>query len=540
LAKPFLPQPGNCFTWTVTAVGRSHWLKESFDMQQLSPRTKLFVLIAALLAVFLGALDALVIGTAMPTIVADLGGLELYSWVFSGYMLTRTISLPLFGKLSDLYGSKKLFLAAVSIFLLGSAGAGLASNMPQLIATRAIQGFGAGGNFAVAYTVVAEVSPPETRGKMMGLISFVWGVASVLGPILGGFIVTYLAWPWVFYINLPIGGLAMLAILTYFHETRQKKSEASIDYLGSFALSVCILSVLFIFLRASGAASWHSPEIVGLSVVVFLAGLLFYLAEKRAKEPLLPLQFLTIRSFVLANGAAFFSSFAIFSLIAFLPLFIQVSMGKRPAEVGAIMVPLSLGWSAGALFCGQMVSWIGEKRASVGGAMLMLLTTLMTLTFSAATGIVYFSIVTCAIGTGMGFVSVATLLTVQNSLSESDLGLATSSQQFARTLGGTIGIGMSGGVLFYKLHNSLVAFTQQDSARLSAEMAAEISRNMQKFLRPELQGQFPEAARQAVQQAIAQGVEAVFWLALAVCLVSLIVCAMLPALPPQGLHKKQG
>ena len=201
----------------------------------LTKKSRVLVLTAALLAVFLGALDALIIGAAMPTIIADLGGLELYSWVFSGYMLTRTIALPLFGKLADLYSSKKLFVFAVGTFLMGSLLAGMVDSMPQLVFLRALQGIGAGGNFALAYIVVSEVSSPEKRGRMMGLISFVWGVSSVLGPILGGFIVTYLTWPWVFYINLPVGALAVFFILRYFQESRQKKSDATVDYLGGFA-----------------------------------------------------------------------------------------------------------------------------------------------------------------------------------------------------------------------------------------------------------------------------------------------------------------
>ena len=195
---------------------------------ELTKKSRILVLIAALLAVFLGALDALIIGAAMPTIVADLGGLELYSWAFSAYMLTRTIALPLFGKLADLYSSKKLFVLAVGAFLVGSVFAGMVNSMPQLVFLRALQGIGAGGNFALAYIVVSEVSAPEERGRMMGLISFVWGVSSVMGPLLGGLIVTYLTWPWVFYINVPVGSLAVFFIVRYFQESRPKKTDASV------------------------------------------------------------------------------------------------------------------------------------------------------------------------------------------------------------------------------------------------------------------------------------------------------------------------
>ena len=245
------------------------------------------MLIAALLAVFLGALDALIIGAAMPTIVADLGELELYSWVFSAYMLTRTIALPLFGKLADLYSSKKLFVLAVGAFLIGSVFAGMVNSMPQLVFLRALQGIGAGGNFALAYIVVSEVSAPEERGRMMGLISFVWGVSSVMGPLLGGLIVTYLTWPWVFYINVPVGSLAIFFIVRYFQESRPKKTDATVDYLGALTLTTCILSLLFSFLLLGEARSWYSPELLGLFFLAVVAGVVFWYAERRAAEPIL-------------------------------------------------------------------------------------------------------------------------------------------------------------------------------------------------------------------------------------------------------------
>ena len=495
---------------------------------EMPDRTRALVLIAALLAVFLGALDALIVGAAMPTIVADLGGLELYSWVFSAYMLTRTISLPLFGKLADLYSSKKLFVVAVAAFLIGSALAGMVDSMPQLILLRALQGIGAGGNFALAYIVVSEVSAPEERGRMMGLISFVWGVSSVLGPLLGGFIVTYLTWPWVFYINLPIGGLAVFFILRFFHESRQKK-DAAIDYLGAISLTTCVLAMLFVFLLLGEAHSYHSPKLIGLCATALLAGALFWHAERRAVEPILPLHFFRLAGFTLANGAAFFSSFAIFSLLAFLPLFVQGTLGRTAAELGLVMVPLSLGWSAGALVCGQLVNRLGEKVTSVAGAILMFFSIALTLTFSSATGLIYFSVVICPIGIGMGFVSVATLLKVQNSLHESDLGVATSSQQFARTLGGTVGIGVSGAMASHYIDQAIDSIVNSPlSSEIPAELAAHLSRNLQEFLRPEIAASLSSGAAHAVRESIGKGVEAVFWTALLVSFIGIIMCKMLP------------
>jgi len=495
----------------------------------LMKKSRVLVLTAALLAVFLGALDALIIGAAMPTIIADLGGLELYSWVFSAYMLTRTIALPLFGKLADLYSSKKLFVFAVGTFLMGSLLAGMVDSMPQLVFLRALQGIGAGGNFALAYIVVSEVSSPEERGRMMGLISFVWGVSSVLGPIMGGFIVTYLTWPWVFYINLPVGALAVFFILRYFQESRQKKSGATVDYLGAFALTTSILALLFAFLLLGEAHVWYSPDLIALVVLSASAGGLFCYAEKRASEPILPLHFLRTPGFTLPNGAAFCSSFAIFSLLAFLPLFIQGTLGRTAAELGLVMVPLSLGWSAGALVCGFVVNRLGEKLSGVVGAILMFVSIALTLTFNSDTGLFYFSMVVCPIGIGMGFVSVSTLLKVQNSLHEKDLGIATSSQQFARTLGGTIGIGFSGALVSHYIDKSINSLLNSPlRSEIPPDMATKLSQNLQEFLRPEIVGSLSSKAITAIRASIGEGVEAVFWTALLVSSLSIIMCKMMP------------
>jgi len=496
----------------------------------LSERAKALVLIAALLAVFLGALDALIIGTAMPTIVADLGGLELYSWVFSAYMLARAVSLPLFGKLADLYSTKRLFILALGIFLIGSVPAGAVRNMAELILLRAIQGVGAGGNFALAYIVVAEVSRPSERGRTMGLISFVWGISSLLGPLLGGLIVTYLPWPWVFYLNVPLGAVAIWWVSRYFQESREKRAEAAVDYLGAFALTTGVLSLLMAFLiGGKGSGAWQSPEVLGLGALTLLASLLFYVAEGRAADPILPLGFFRVPGFTLANGAAFFSSFAVFSLTAFIPLFLQGAMGKTPAELGLLMVPLSLGWSAGALTCGRLVERLGEKTASLTGSFLMSGGTALTLTFGTTTGLFYFSAVLFGIGVGMGFVSLSTLLTVQNSLTEMDLGVATSSHQFARNLGGTVGVGVCGSLVVHQIDQAMASLMSSSlRADLPPELVARVATDIQDVLRPEFTESLSGPAMTALRTAIGRGVQAVFWASLFVCVISLILCVTLP------------
>ena len=230
----------------------------------ISPKSRNYIIIASLLVLFLGALDALVMSAAMPTIVADLGGLHLYSWVYSAYLLARVVSLPVFGKLADIFSSRRLYIISICIFVLGSVFAGLAQNMMQLILARVLQGIGAGGNFALVYIVLADVSSPENRGKTLSLGSFIWGLASVLGPTFGGFVVTYFSWRWIFFVNVPLGVFSLLGIALYLVEVRDKKKEAAIDYWGALTLSTTILGLLTVFLLAGRSYDWISPQIISL------------------------------------------------------------------------------------------------------------------------------------------------------------------------------------------------------------------------------------------------------------------------------------
>ena len=497
------------------------------DVTGFSRRTQTLVSLAGMLAVFLGALDALIIGAAMPTIVAELGGLELYSWVFSAYMLTRAMALPVFGKLADLYSTKRLFAVAVALFLAGSVLAGLSRSMPQLILMRALQGVGAGANFALGYIVVAEVSAPSERGRRMGQISLVWGVASVLGPVIGGFIVNYWAWPWVFFLNVPVGCLAILFILKYFQESRQKAETPSIDYWGILLLSASVLAFLFAFLFWGKGRDWDCPLCLGLLCFSLLSGIVFWSVERRVPQPILPTAFFRVPGFVLANGAAFFSSFAIFSFLAFFPLFIQAVLGRTPAQMGLLMIPISVGWSAGGLAGGALVNRVGEKRLSIAGACLMVLGSGLILGLNESAAAFQYAAVAAGIGVGMGFVSVGTLLTAQGSLPQSDLGVATSSNQFARTLGGTVGVGISGGLAAHRIDTALQGLGQTTSGDIPAGLIQHLRENVQQLLRPESPDSIPEGAMEIFRGVIGSGIAAVFWAALTACVVTLVLCVFM-------------
>jgi len=492
-------------------------------------KSRALIIAAALLALFLGAMDALVMSAAMPTIVAELGALQLYSWVYSAYLLARAVSLPLFGKMADIFKTKTLIVISIGIFVLASIGAGLADSMSTLIIFRTVQGIGAGGNFALVYIILADISTPENRGKTLSLGSFIWGLASVSGPTLGGFIVSYFSWRWIFFVNVPLGCFSLVGIWLFLREVRPHKERVSIDYLGAATLSLTILTLLTTFLLGGRTYSWISPQVLGLTLLCALAALGFYAAEKRAANPILSLEFFTIRGFSVGNAAVFLSSFAIFALFAFAPLFIQAALGKTPMEVGVAMVSLSLGWSLGSLSMGQVINRVGKKPAAVAGAGCLIAGTTATLFFSTATTVTACFVVFSVTGLGMGFVVLSTLLVVQNSLKASDLGVATSSHQFARTLGGTIGVGVTGSLLTAHLAKALAQVGASDAVRIPAAVADALSGNIENLLQPDIQALLSPAAKAALQEAVSRGVSVVFGCVLVTAVVCLVCCLMLPS-----------
>lgn len=503
----------------------------------IDAKTRLFILAAALLALFLGALDALVMAAAMPSLVADLGGLHLYSWVYSVYLLSRAVALPVFGKLADLYKTKTLFVISIGIFVLSSITAGLSTTMLHLIVSRVFQGIGAGGNFALVYIVLADVSAPENRGRTLAMGSVVWGISSVLGPTLGGFIVSYFSWRWIFFINVPLGALSLAGIVLFLMEIRPKKSRISIDFAGITLLTVAILSLLSAFLFGGRDYAWTSPQIIGLLVLAAASSVAFYRVEKRAADPILAMAFFADRGFSAGNGAVFLSSFAIFALFAYAPLFVQGALGENPMQVGMAMLALSLGWSLGSLTLGHIVHRFGQKPAAASRALMLIAGSVWTLVFSTTTSMVECFLVFSLAGLGMGFVTLSTLMAVQNSLDITDLGVATASHQFARTLGGTIGVGVCGGFLTTRLSKEMNSVLDATApGQLDPAIARRIGENIENVFQSELLGQLPPDILHLLQEAVAAGVSPVFWTVSAASVACLLVCLLLP--PKDADHGK--
>jgi EmrB/QacA subfamily drug resistance transporter len=500
----------------------------------LAPRERLWVIIATLLSLFLSALDTLVMSAAMPTIVSEMGGLHLYSWVFSSYLLSRAVALPVFGKLADLYPNRTLYTISVLIFIIGSTLAGLSRSMLQLTVFRVVQGIGAGGIFALVYIVLADISKPGDRGRMMSQASLVWGLASVLGPTCGGFIVAYFSWRWIFFINIPLGAASLWGIVMFLRETREKRMRVAIDYWGIVLMTTAILSLLTAFLLAGRDYTWHSPLVVGLFSAAAVSGLGFYFAERRASDPLIPMGFFRIPAFSAGNAAVLMSSFSVFSLSAFTPLFVQGAMGRSPVELGVAMLFLSLGWSAGALVCGRTVRPGREKVFAVAGALLMILGCALMVRFSAATTLAACSVALGLAGAGMGFVSISTLLIVQNSIGGEHLGVATSSHQFTRTLGGTVGVGVCGSLMTAVFSARLDILADSiHSAGLTQSVSGQIRQNYENLFKPDVQALLSPELRDLLHASLGQSVVHVFWTALAAALACLAVGLLLPSTAPR-------
>ena len=394
-----------------------------------------------LLGIFLAGIDGTIVSTAMPTVVASLGGLERYSWVFAAYMLFAAITMPLFGRLADIYGRKRLFFVGVGAFVLGSALAGAAGSMGQLIAFRALQGIGAGGMFAVPYTVLGVIYPPKERGRAIGYASAVWGVSSVIGPLLGYLIVSTLSWRWVFYLSVPVGVAAVLVTARSLEETTGA-AERHVDFAGAATLSVGMGAVL-VALELLGSAPSVAAALLTLGVVS-LGG--FYLAERRARVPIIPLSLFDDRTFVLTNAAGFLTSFAIFAALTYDPLFVQATRGG-PGAAALIVFPISIGWSGTSIVSGRLIIRFGARRLVATGATLMAASFAIAALWTARTPLWAMMGTVFLTGVGMGTLTPALLVAIQNHLGTGQMGLATSSQQFFRNLGGTVGVAVLGVVL---------------------------------------------------------------------------------------------
>ncbi len=412
---------------------------------------------ALLLGMLLAALDQTIVSTALPTIVSELGGLDHLSWVVTAYLLAATAATPLWGKLGDQYGRKKLFQIAIVVFLVGSALCGMAQNMPQLIGFRALQGLGGGGLMVLSMAIVGDIVSPRERGKYQGLFGAVFGATSVLGPLLGGLFTEHLSWRWVFYVNLPIGVVALAVIATALHIPARARRH-TIDYLGTFLIASVATCLVLVASLGGTTWDWGSPQIVGLAVLAAVLAVVFVAVERKAVEPVLPLKLFQIRTFTLSAVISFVVGFAMFGAMTYLPMFLQVVQGVSPTMSGVHMLPMVAGLLFSSTVSGQIVSRTGRwKVFPIAGTAVTAVGLLLLhrLDENSPTGEMsaYFLV----FGLGLGLVMQVLVLIVQNAVSYEDLGVATSGATFFRSIGASFGVAIFGTVFASRLADKLTA-----------------------------------------------------------------------------------
>lgn len=422
----------------------------------LSHQQIIVVLIGLMAGMFLAALDQSIVGTALPRIVSDLGGLEHLSWVVTAYLLTSTAATPLWGKISDLYGRRPIFQSAIVIFLIGSVLCGIAQNMPQLIAFRAIQGLGGGGLMAIAFSVIGDIIPPRERGRYQGYFGAVFGLSSVAGPLLGGWFTDGPGWRWIFYINLPVGAAA-LVITTMALKIPTVRREHSIDYLGAATIVAAVSSLLLYLNWAGDHYGWGDPRSLALLVASVVLSAVFVFVELRAREPIIPMGLFLNPVFRIGNSFVFLAGVAMFGAIIFLPLYLQAVMGMSPTESGLGLLPMIVGLFTASIGSGQLVTRTGKyKIYPVAGSALMVVALLLLSLLEVDTPYWQLGCYAFVFGFGLGLTMQTIVVAVQNAVPFRDMGTATSSTTFFRSLGGAIGAAIFGAVLGSRLSHHLV------------------------------------------------------------------------------------
>jgi EmrB/QacA subfamily drug resistance transporter len=410
----------------------------------MTGRRRQVVTIAILTGIFLAATEATIVATAMPTIVGRLGGVDLYAWVFTAYFLTSSTTVPVFGKLADLYGRRRIYLLGVGLFIFGSLLCGLAGSMEQLIAARVIQGIGAGAIQPLAFTIVGDIYALEERARIQGLFSAVWGIASIIAPVLGALIVEQLAWQWIFLINVPIGLVSAALVAVSLVEPAIPRGRAAVDWAGAATLiaTVAVLQFALIALRDRGPLA---PATLGL-LVLFLALLAAFVAiERRAVAPILPFSLFRHPIIRASTLGALALGAVVFSAPTFIPVLIQGARGGTVVDAGVALIPLSIGWTVGAVIAGRMILTLGYRWAATVGTLIVMGSAVAVAAWPLAAAWLLLTFLTL-LGVGAGFGFTAFTISVQNAVEWARRGVATSTVQFARTMGGTLGVAVLGAV----------------------------------------------------------------------------------------------
>lgn len=431
----------------------------------------------------LAALEATVVGTAMPTIVAALGGLAHYSWVFSAYLLTSTVTVPIWGKLSDLFGRRPMFQIGIVIFLIGSASCGLAHSMTQLIVARAVQGLGAGALVPLAMTIIGDIFTLQERAKMQGLFSGVWGLSSIFGPLVGGFITDQLSWRWVFYINVPFG-IAAAAIIGIALVEQKREERPKIDYAGAAVLTGAVSLLLLILSEGSSPKALLAPRMLALMALIIAMFVLFVWIERRAHDPVVPFALFRNRVVAVSIVVGFLAGVAMFAAITFVPLLAQGVLGASATAAGSFLTPLMLSWVGASIVGGRLLIRLGSRPLVLSGLTLMVAGFVALAMFEKTTPRWVLVGELILIGLGLGLTMLTLLIASQHSVSRDQLGITTSLNQFSRSIGGAIGVALLGAVLA----SGLASFSGNPNALVNPEARAHMAPGTLVMLQHALEG----------------------------------------------------
>jgi EmrB/QacA subfamily drug resistance transporter len=477
------------------------------------------------IAMLLAMLDNLIVGTAMPTIVGDLGGLAHLSWVVTAYTLTTAVSTPLWAKLGDLYGRKGIFMASITVFLIGSALSGLSQSMSQLIGFRAIQGLGAGGLIVGAMAIMGDLVPPLERGRYQGLLIAVMPVAFIGGPLLGGYLTDYLNWRWAFYINLPLGIVALIVIWITMHLPRLHDRAPVIDWAGAALLAIGVTALTLIASWGGGQYSWASIQMIAMGLLAALATIALIHVERKAREPVLPLGLFRDRNFVAAIALNFIAGASLFSAVTFLPQFQQIVQEASASRSGLLLLPMMVGTLITSIVGGGLITrtkryrWlllIGSLMMACAFGLLATMTVLTSRTSSA-----YFMFL---LGAGMGCLMQTSMIVVQNSVTSRDLGAATGAATLFRTIGGSLGVSLLGALYASRIEQSLAAQLGQEAGRKATTGR----------LSPAIVEKLPPAVHGAIQAAVAHAIDGVFFWSALIAVLAVCSAIAIREIPLRG------
>ncbi|MGI5436988.1 MDR family MFS transporter [Streptomyces shenzhenensis] len=499
------------------------------EEQGRQPKSVRVVLLALMIAMMLAMLDNMIVGTAMPTIVGELGGLQHLSWVVTGYTLATAAATPIWGKLGDMYGRKGAFMASIVIFLIGSALSGMAQDMGQLIGFRAVQGLGAGGLMVGVMAIIGDLVPPRERGKYQGMMAGVMALAMIGGPLVGGTITDNWGWRWAFYINLPLGVIALAAVSAVLHLPK-KRTETRIDYLGAALLTVGITAIVLVTTWGGTEYAWTSARIMELCAIGVVSLIAFVIWQTKAAEPVLPLHIFRSRNFTLMSVIGFITGFVMFGATLFLPLYQQSVQGASATNSGLLLLPMLGAMLVTSMVAGRVTTNTGRyKIFPIAGGVLMVaglyLLSLMDTGTSRFTSGVYMAV----LGLGMGCLMQITMLVAQNSVQMKDMGVASSSTTLFRTLGSSFGVAIMGALFNHRVQDAMAERAGSAGRQLTEQSAQLDAASLAKL---------PAAAREAYQHAVSAGTHSAFLLGTAVAVIVLIAAVFVKEVPLKGGPQK--